>query len=88
VLIEWSWQEPEIFAELYDRHAAPVHRYVSRRLSDAMADDVVADTFLAAFRRRQGYDLRRPDVRPWLYGIVSPPMAGCRRSCLTRRPTR
>lgn len=24
-LIEWSWQEPETFAELYDRHAAPLH---------------------------------------------------------------
>ncbi len=36
-----------------------------------MADDVVADTFLAAFRRRQGYDLRRPDARPWLYGIAA-----------------
>ena len=70
-LIEWSWQEPETFAELYDRHAEPIHRYVSRRLGDAMADDVVADTFLAAFRRRQGYDLRRPDARPWLYGIAA-----------------
>jgi RNA polymerase sigma factor (sigma-70 family) len=70
-LIEWSWQEPETFAELYDRHAAPIHRYVSRRLGDAVADDVVADTFLAAFRRRHGYDLRRPDARPWLYGIAA-----------------
>ena len=70
-LIEWSWQEPETFAELYDRHAAPIYRYVSRRLGDAMADDVVADTFLAAFRRRQGYDLRRSDARPWLYGIAA-----------------
>jgi len=41
-LIEWSWQEPETFAELYDRHAAPIHRYVSRRLGDAMADDAGA----------------------------------------------
>jgi RNA polymerase sigma factor (sigma-70 family) len=70
-LIEWSWREPETFAELYDRHAAPIHRYVSRRLGDVMADDVVADTFLAAFRRRKGYDLRRPDARPWLYGIAA-----------------
>jgi RNA polymerase sigma factor (sigma-70 family) len=70
-LIQWSWQEPETFAELYDRHAWPIHRYVSRRLGDAMADDIVADTFLAAFRRRQGYDLRRPDARPWLYGIAA-----------------
>jgi RNA polymerase sigma factor (sigma-70 family) len=70
-LIERSWHEPEIFAELYDRHAVPIYRYVSRRLGEPSADDVVADTFLAAFRRRQGYDLHRPDARPWLYGIAA-----------------
>ncbi|GAT70568.1 DNA-directed RNA polymerase sigma-70 factor [Planomonospora sphaerica] len=31
---------------------------------------MVADTFLAAFRRRDRYDLNRPDARPWLYGIA------------------
>ena len=29
------------------------------------------NTFLAAFRRRQGYDRRPPDARPWLYGIAA-----------------
>jgi RNA polymerase sigma factor (sigma-70 family) len=70
-LIERSWREPETFAELYDRHAVPIYRYVSRRLGEPMADDVVADTFLAAFRRRQRYDLDRSDARPWLYGIAA-----------------
>jgi RNA polymerase sigma factor (sigma-70 family) len=70
-LIEASWREPETFAGLYDRHSAPIHRYVSRRLGDGMADDIVADTFLAAFRRRQAYDLTRSDARPWLYGIAA-----------------
>src|SRR4029077_13125696 len=70
-LIERSWQEPEAFAALYDRHAAPIHRFVGRRLGDQMADDVVAETFLAAFRRRKRYDLCRVDARPWLYGIAA-----------------
>jgi hypothetical protein len=70
-LIERSWHQPETFAELYDRHAVPLYRYVSRRLGEPMADDVVADTFLAAFRRRQGYDLHRPDARPLVGSIVS-----------------
>ena len=52
-VIEQSWQEPEAFAELYDRHAGPILRYVTRRLGEAAADDVVAETFLAAFRRRR-----------------------------------
>ena len=70
-VIESSWQDPENFAGLYDRHAVPIHRYVSRRLGEGMADDIVADTFLAAFRRRKDYDLQRPDARPWLYGIAA-----------------
>ncbi|MEQ7127265.1 RNA polymerase sigma factor [Actinopolymorpha sp. B11F2] len=71
VLIERSWREPELFAALFDRHGGPIHRYVSRRLGASAADDVVGDTFLAAFRRRRRYDLTRPDALPWLYGIAS-----------------
>jgi RNA polymerase sigma factor (sigma-70 family) len=70
-VIGQSWHEPEAFAELYDRHAAPIHRYVTRRLGDGAADDVVAETFLAAFRDRHRYDLSRSDARPWLYGIAA-----------------
>jgi DNA-directed RNA polymerase specialized sigma24 family protein len=70
-VIEQSWHEPEIFAQLYDRHAGPIHRYVSRRLGEALADDLVADTFLTAFQVRRRYDLDRPDARPWLYGIAA-----------------
>ena len=84
VVIEQSWHEPETFAELYDRHAAPIHRYVSRRLGDPMADDIVADTFLTAFRIRRRYDLHRPDARPWLYGIAAN-MIGKHRRAEVRR---
>jgi RNA polymerase sigma-70 factor (ECF subfamily) len=79
-LIEQSWHEPEAFAGLYDRHAAPIHRYVTRRLGDGLADDVVAETFLAAFRQRRRYDVRRPDARPWLYGIAANVIGKHRRS--------
>jgi RNA polymerase sigma factor (sigma-70 family) len=70
-LIRQSWQEPEAFAGLYDRHAAAIHRYVARRLGDGAADDVVAECFLAAFCRRAAYRLDRADARPWLYGIAA-----------------
>jgi RNA polymerase sigma factor (sigma-70 family) len=70
-LIERSERHPEAFAGLYDRHAPSIHRYVARRLGDQAADDVVAETFLAAFRRRDRYDPARPDARPWLYGIAA-----------------
>jgi RNA polymerase sigma factor (sigma-70 family) len=70
-LIEQSWREPGRFAALFDRYAAELHRYAGRRLGAAVADDVVAETFLAAFRQRQRYDLARLDARPWLYGIAT-----------------
>lgn len=70
-VIRESWHEPEAFATLYDRHAAAIHRFVSRRLGETAADDIVAECFLAAFRNRDRYDLGRADARPWLYGIAA-----------------
>jgi RNA polymerase sigma factor (sigma-70 family) len=69
--IEASWSDPERFAALFDRHAALIHRYIARRANPAIADDLVAETFLAAFRRRRRYDLSCRDARPWLYGIAT-----------------
>jgi RNA polymerase sigma factor (sigma-70 family) len=69
--IEASWSDPERFAALFDRHAALIHRYIARRADPAIADDLVAETFLAAFRRRRRYDLSCRDARPWLYGIAT-----------------
>jgi RNA polymerase sigma factor (sigma-70 family) len=79
-VISQSWHDPEAFAVLYDRHAAALHRYVARRLGDAAADDIVADCFLAAFRRRHRYDLGRADARAWLYGIAANLIGKHRRS--------
>ncbi|MFD4723362.1 RNA polymerase sigma factor [Streptomyces sp. NPDC058423] len=70
-LIARSVERPELFAELYQRHAADIHRYAARRLGDGAADDITADTFLAAFRTRNRYDPARPSARPWLYGIAA-----------------
>jgi RNA polymerase sigma factor (sigma-70 family) len=71
VTIEASLSDPERFAALFDRHAALIHRYIARRTDPAIADDLVAETFLAAFRRRQRFDLSCRDARPWLYGIAT-----------------
>jgi RNA polymerase sigma-70 factor, ECF subfamily len=70
VLIERSLRVSECFAGLYDRHAVAVHRFAAARLGDEGADDVVAETFLNAFRTRARYDLTRTDARPWLMGIA------------------
>jgi RNA polymerase sigma-70 factor, ECF subfamily len=69
-LIERSRSEPDCFAGIFDRHAAEILRYAHARLGPDLAEDVAAETFLAAFRRRGSYDTSRPDARPWLYGIT------------------
>ena len=70
-LIVESHKDPEIFAILFDRYAADIHRYAARRVGTGHADDIVAETFLAAFRRRTSYDTTRRMARPWLYGIAT-----------------
>ncbi|SDG21299.1 RNA polymerase sigma-70 factor, ECF subfamily [Sinosporangium album] len=70
-VIARSKRDPEAFAELFRRHAPDLTRYVTRKLGQDAADDVVAETFLAAFRQRGGYDAARPNARPWLYGIAT-----------------
>ena len=70
-VIESSWREPERFAVLFDRHAPHIYRYLARRAGRQVADDLVAETFLAAFAKRDRYDLSHPDARPWLYGIAT-----------------
>lgn len=70
-VIDESQERPEIFARLYDRHAAEIHRYAARRLGDGVAEDITADTFLAAFRTRSRFDTDRTSARPWLYGIAA-----------------
>jgi DNA-directed RNA polymerase specialized sigma24 family protein len=70
-VIAASCRDPEQFAALFDRHAPHIHRYLARRAGPQAADDLVAETFLAAFGQRGRYDSGYDDARPWLYGIAT-----------------
>ncbi|MFD0905107.1 RNA polymerase sigma factor [Actinomadura sediminis] len=70
-IIASSRAEPERFAQIFDRYHAAIHRYAAARLGASAADDVAAETFLAAFDRRDRYDPDRPEARAWLYGIAT-----------------
>ncbi|GAA3790370.1 RNA polymerase sigma factor [Sphaerisporangium flaviroseum] len=69
-VIAESVQQPERFAILYDRYFAEIYRYLSVRLGRDAADDLAAETFLTAFRKRDTFNPVRGAVRPWLYGIA------------------
>lgn len=71
-LISGSVGQPEYFSLPFRRHAPALQRYAVRRLGPAKADDVVAETFLQAFRQRECYHVdASPNARPWLYGIAT-----------------
>src|SRR5215472_8970852 len=70
-LIAQSRLVPERFGAIFDRHAPSIYRYVARRLGPDVADDIVAETFLTAFRRRDRYDPGKPNAGPWLFGIAT-----------------
>jgi RNA polymerase sigma factor (sigma-70 family) len=70
-LIADSCRVPERFGVVFDRHAAAIHGYIARRLGRDAADDLVGETFLVAFGRRDCYDPEQASARPWLYGIAT-----------------
>jgi RNA polymerase sigma-70 factor (ECF subfamily) len=83
-VVERSRSEPELFAAIYDRHFHGVYRYVASRLGPDAAEDLAAETFLAAFGDRARFDPARGEVRPWLYGIATN-LVGTHRRAETRR---
>jgi len=68
-IIALSRHEPGPFSVLFERHANEILHYAHARPGPDLAEDVLAETFLAAFRRREHYNGSYPDARPWLYGI-------------------
>jgi hypothetical protein len=64
-LIAESCRVPERFGPVFDRHATAIHGYIARRLGRDAADDLVAETFLVAFRQRGRYDPAQASARPW-----------------------
>ncbi len=70
-LLRASLERPELFASLFDRHFPEILGYLRRRINAAVAEDLAAETFTVAFRRRHSFDSSKGQVRPWLYGIAT-----------------
>ncbi len=64
------------YASIYDGHYRAVLAYARRRTSDA--DDVVAETFLTAWRRLDAVPSGDATL-PWLYGVARRVIANQRR---------
>jgi RNA polymerase sigma-70 factor (ECF subfamily) len=75
------------FEELFGAHYWTVRGYVLRRVRPSLAEDVLADTFLVAWRR---LDRVPDDALPWLLGVARRVIANqlrgeLRRGALVRR---
>lgn len=61
----------ESFAALYDRRQAGVYRFALRMTgSEAFAEDVTQDVFLALMREGCKFDAARGTVKSYLYGMA------------------
>jgi DNA-directed RNA polymerase specialized sigma24 family protein len=66
-------REPkEVFARLFDEYAQPRRGYLAGRVGVHVADDLVAETFVVAVRRRANHDPVQA-TRPGAGSTASPP---------------
>jgi DNA-directed RNA polymerase specialized sigma24 family protein len=59
------------FEAAFRQHFATVYRFLSRRVGPVLAEDLAADVFATAYRRRLTYQPERGSLRSWLYGIAT-----------------
>lgn len=69
------------FRAFYEEHYEAVLAYALRRVEPAAAEDIVAETFLVAWRR---FDTVPADPLPWLF-VVARKLGANHRRGLTRR---
>ena len=63
--------DSETFSALYERTFPRVYAYVASLLRDrAAAEDVTAQAFERAYRKRRSYRARRGSLEAWLFGIA------------------
>jgi RNA polymerase sigma factor (sigma-70 family) len=60
----------EAFAHLVRRYQQPIYGYLARRAGVSVADDLLAEVWLAAFRSRETYNPQFESARPWLFTIA------------------
>jgi RNA polymerase sigma factor (sigma-70 family) len=74
-------RDSQWFAALFHAHYGAVCRYVAARAERDAVEDVAADTFMVAWRRR---DELPDEPQPWLLGTAARCLANHRRSAMRR----
>ncbi len=83
----------QAFGALYEEYARPVYNHAYRLTSDwSTAEEVMSETFLAAWRTRHALEPEGESLLPWLLGIATNKARNAnrgtwrRRAFLARRP--
>ncbi|MFJ9018394.1 RNA polymerase sigma factor [Streptomyces sp. NPDC102259] len=64
--------ERAAFGELYESYATAVYNHALRLTGDwSAAEEVMSETFLAAWRGRGAVEAEGGSLRPWLFGIAT-----------------
>ncbi len=67
--VAWAMAgDRESFAVLVREHGQAVHAYLVRRAGREVADELLTEVWLRAWRSRASYDNGWAGPRPWLYG--------------------
>ena len=76
-LVAAAQANPDAFADLYDQYYPVIYRFAHRHTGDALqAEDITAETFLAALKALPHYEWRGIPFSAWLYRIAATVIAG------------
>jgi RNA polymerase sigma factor (sigma-70 family) len=63
--------EAHDFEAAFRQNFPAVYRFIARRVGAALAEDLAAEAFATAYRRRRSFDPGQGSLRSWLYGIAA-----------------
>lgn len=75
-----SWENPDLFSVIFDRHYQRVFGFSVATVGATDGPDLCSEVFVRAFEGRLRYDPARPNARPWLLGIAANLVKGYYRS--------
>lgn len=70
-LVTRSVDTPDLFTAIFERHYGAVSSFLIRRFGQSLGEELAAETFVTAFRKRERFDPDRGAVRAWIFGIAS-----------------
>lgn len=79
-------EDPEVIAEIYDRHAKPLYSFLLKRCGHKeTAEDLVAQAFMKLVEQQPKLEWKGAPIGAWLYRVAVNALADHWRSAKTRK---